>query len=181
MFDNHEFVKAYLVPHLGYLERQWSQIGKEINVRFDNLTLGKLKNGKKLKPFELDRLAAFTGYASLDEPKFSVQPWNFNETDFAEAEASLNIQLRLLQNRSIKARRLVKHHLHFPNSVSLYAYVEPGKAWLCNVEESFFIENRYGLTNTILKHIKRSTKSMPNISCPTTGDDRKFALRFSIK
>ncbi len=178
--SNADYINKFLVPNLDYIERQYSPIGKEVAIDFDSLTLGRLKAGEKLDPFEIQVLASFTGIYSIDEietKKGRLLP--ISEQGFASAEARLGIQLRLLQNQAVKTGVRVSHYVHLRGDVELYVYVDPDGAWFSNVEESDFTEQRNGLTNKALKHIKFCAKKMQNRGLQQWDNDQEFSLRFS--
>lgn len=177
--SNIEFINAFLAPHLDEIERQYSPIRKEVGIGFGSLTLGRYKAGKKLNSFEVQRLASFTGYYSLEGVGAKKKgALDICEIGFAVSEARLGIQLRLLQNQTVKTGRRVSHNVYLPGDIALYVYVDPDGAWFSNVNESDFSEQRGGLTNSILKHIKYCAENMRSRGQPHSAKDQKFRLRF---
>lgn len=174
--SNIEFINACFAPCLDEIERQYLPIQKEVGIRFSSLTLGRYKSGKKLSSFEIQRLASFAEFYSLEsEGKRLLE---ICEVGVALSEARLGIQLRLLQNKAVKTGRTVNYYVHLPDDISLYVYVDPEGAWFSNVNERDFTEHRFGLTNKTLKHIKYCARNMLSRGEQHFTGKQEFRLRF---
>ncbi|MEQ5817678.1 hypothetical protein J3362_19345 [Marinobacter sp. NFXS11] len=174
--SNIEFINAFLAPRLDDIERQYLPIQKEVGIGFSSLTLGRYKSGKKLGSFDIERLASFAEFYSLEsEGKRLLE---ICEVGIALSEARLSIQLRLLQNQAVKKNRRVNHHVYLSGDIALYVYVDPEGAWFSNVNENDFIEKKYGLTNNMLKHIKYCAQNMRARGKQDSAEKQKFRLRF---